>query len=329
MATLKQVAAAAGVHPVTAAVVLNRAAGNTRVSEATRQRVEQVAREMGYRVNEQARSLRTRETRTVGFVEGDIRNPFFASLATHLEQHLQRHAYRLLLSETDSETNGEAGSAVETLLRQNVDALLIWSEGDSAYTDLLADEQRPVIWLGQPTGGKFRITIPVDEVLTLAVDHLRGSGAKRIGFYTPSAEHDRSAIESRAAILRNILKKRRLPSPQVLVYPGASWDIEAASRHAATALAEARERQVDAMIAFNDVAALGWLMGSRESTTLPMVGFDGTDWIRAWRPAVPYVDLRIDELAAQAAELLMHALSKPRARAKQIITAPQLVASQS
>ena len=73
MKTLRQVAVAAGVHPATAASVLNAARGNTRVAEPTRRRILTAARKLGYVRNESARRLKAvshfdeRGLRRVGF----------------------------------------------------------------------------------------------------------------------------------------------------------------------------------------------------------------------------------------------------------------------
>ncbi|MGE5609454.1 MAG: LacI family DNA-binding transcriptional regulator [Bacillota bacterium] len=68
-----------------------------RISEATRARVLEAARRLGYRPNLVARSLRTRRSHTVALLVSDIANPWFGQLASLIEQSLHRHDYSLML----------------------------------------------------------------------------------------------------------------------------------------------------------------------------------------------------------------------------------------
>ena len=104
MATLKEVAAASGVHPAAVSCIVNGSKGNSRFSEATRVRVLRAAEKLGYKPNQLARQLKWRRTRTIGFIGGNIRNPFFALLTTCLERQLQAHGYDLLLRCCGSDT---------------------------------------------------------------------------------------------------------------------------------------------------------------------------------------------------------------------------------
>src|SRR5476649_1599420 len=98
MATLRVIAAAAGVHVATASAVLNPAGGNTRVSPDTRKRVLATAKRLFYVPNESARRLRTGRSKMVSFLGGDMRNPFFAELTTALEQELSRFDLQMMVS---------------------------------------------------------------------------------------------------------------------------------------------------------------------------------------------------------------------------------------
>src|ERR1700746_1973265 len=86
-ATLRDVAAAARVHPATASRALNP---ETRilVSEETARRVTDAAARLGYRPNPVARSLRTRRSHTVGVLIPDLNNPLFPPIVRGLEDRL-------------------------------------------------------------------------------------------------------------------------------------------------------------------------------------------------------------------------------------------------
>ncbi|MGL5817781.1 MAG: LacI family DNA-binding transcriptional regulator, partial [Phycicoccus sp.] len=82
-ASVKDVAAAAGVSLGTVSNVLNRP---DQVSEATRLRVQQAMDTLGFVRNESARQLRARRSRVLAYVVLDIANPFFSDVALGAEE---------------------------------------------------------------------------------------------------------------------------------------------------------------------------------------------------------------------------------------------------
>ena len=103
-ATLRDVAAAARVHPATASRALNP---ETRilVSEDTARRVADAAARLGYRPNPVARSLRTRRSHTVGVLIPDLNNPLFPPIVRGLEDKLAAAGYVALLGNTDADAS--------------------------------------------------------------------------------------------------------------------------------------------------------------------------------------------------------------------------------
>ena len=87
--TMRDVARTAGVHPGTVSRVLNP---RTRplVNPATADRVERVARDMGYSLNPIARGLKTRRTFSVGVLIPDLTNPLFPPIIRGIERGARR-----------------------------------------------------------------------------------------------------------------------------------------------------------------------------------------------------------------------------------------------
>src|ERR1044071_3321841 len=96
--TIREVAAACGVAISTAS---NALAGRECVTEETRQRIFQAAKDLGYRPSDVARSLRMRRSWTIGLLVGDITNPFFPELVRGAEDAAAAHNYHLVLCNTD------------------------------------------------------------------------------------------------------------------------------------------------------------------------------------------------------------------------------------
>lgn len=99
LATIKDVAGAAGVSVATVSRVLN---DNGYVHEETRTRVIAAMAKLNYYPNEVARSLYKRESRLIGLLLPDITNPFFPQLARGADE-LNREGYRLIFGNSDEE----------------------------------------------------------------------------------------------------------------------------------------------------------------------------------------------------------------------------------
>lgn len=120
MATIKDVAARAGVALGTASRVLS---GSSQTSADSRSRVLAAAAELGYIANGPARSLRRARTDVLGLLVSDIRNPFFSELAHAAEQEARRHGYTVLLANANEDAE-QADAYLRTFAGQRIDGLL-------------------------------------------------------------------------------------------------------------------------------------------------------------------------------------------------------------
>src|SRR5260370_39133078 len=116
MATIKDIAARSQVSTATVSHVIN---GTSNVTPARRERVLRAIRELKYHPNAVARSLRTKQTRTVGMIAPDITNPFYPAVVRGAEDVLRRADYTLIVGKSDSD-RGKEKAYYRTLLAQRV-----------------------------------------------------------------------------------------------------------------------------------------------------------------------------------------------------------------
>ena len=102
--SIKDVAQRAGCSIATVSRVL---AGKGYISEDARKKVEEAVKELGYRPNRVARSLRAQKSRVIGLVLSDIRNPFFSEISRAVETVAFRHGYTVLMCNTDEDPKRE------------------------------------------------------------------------------------------------------------------------------------------------------------------------------------------------------------------------------
>ncbi len=128
-------------------VVLNGSRSGTRVSQATRQQILDIARELNYRPNALARSLARRSTHIFGFYSGfdyfDARNPFVAELTAGLLEECARCKRDLLLHTLFR--GQDINSLYDEMLGGKIDGLVVWAPDDDPLVALLRDNQLPVV----------------------------------------------------------------------------------------------------------------------------------------------------------------------------------------
>ena len=119
--SIKDIAKAAGVSHSTVSRAL---ADSSLISDATKARVQALAREMGYVANAQARGLVTGRTMTIGVVVTTIADPFNAEVVQGIETTAHEHGYTVILVSSNMDPDREA-AAVEMLRAKRVDAIMV------------------------------------------------------------------------------------------------------------------------------------------------------------------------------------------------------------
>jgi LacI family transcriptional regulator len=119
--TVRDVAEAAGVTPMTVSRVLR---GTSGFSDATGERVLRAVEALGYTPNAVAQGLRTSQTRTVALLIGNVASPFYARMARGFEAAMRAEGYLTMICNTDQSRDEEARYLTE-LLKRRVDGLAV------------------------------------------------------------------------------------------------------------------------------------------------------------------------------------------------------------
>jgi LacI family transcriptional regulator len=195
MAKLRDVARRAEVDPSTASRVLRGDPGQ-QVRPETRQRIIDAARDLRYRPNALARSLRTRRTGTIGLVIPSLDNVGFADV-THGIQQAAAEAGRLVLvveaEALPADGSGQAEEVYERLVGEGwVDGLIVaYATLEDSHVGHLAEQGIPLVLVNRRTSG-ISGSVVVDDQLgsRLAVEHLASLGHRRIGYIGLDADTD-------------------------------------------------------------------------------------------------------------------------------------------
>ncbi|MEY8876881.1 MAG: LacI family DNA-binding transcriptional regulator [Leptothrix sp. (in: b-proteobacteria)] len=317
----------AGVSVATVSRALN---GSSEVSQATRQRISELARSMNYTVNAGAKSLRTKVKRTVALVvprdptvDQPISDPFFLALIGHLADALTSQGFDVLLSRVPTEgLGGLHDSGVATALIQ------LGQLRDHDALNALARRGVPLVVWGAQLPDQAYCCIGGDNFRggALAAEHLVAHGRQRIAFIG-----DRSLPEPQmrwqgfdAALRRHGLA----------LDPALHLDIAYGADLTRDALQELLDSGApfDAVFACSDVMAIAAQSqlrrhGLRVPEDVMVVGYDDIDWAAHADPPLTSVRQALAPAVGKMVEALLRLIGGERAASVQMPVA--LVVRQS
>jgi DNA-binding LacI/PurR family transcriptional regulator len=302
------VARLAGVSQKTVSRVYN---GEQYVSAEVRQRVLEAAEELGYRPNSAARALVSGKTRSIGVVALGTALYGPASLLLGIERAARDTGYTLRVVNTlEGDTGGVAG-AVNSLLEQGVDGIIV-SEPIDEETGPFGVEV-PVLVIGAPPEFAAPRIVTAggapDLAARSATEHLLDLG--HLTVHHLAGPQRWYAARDRLEGWRAALAARGLAEPPTV---GGDWS--AASGYAA-GQALAADGEVTAVFAANDDMAIGLIRamveaGRRVPEEVSVVGFDDIPVAAYVTPPLTTVRQAFDAVARQGLGRLVHAIERPQ-----------------
>ncbi|MBX3255814.1 MAG: LacI family DNA-binding transcriptional regulator [Chitinophagaceae bacterium] len=183
-ATIRDIADAVGIAPSSVSKALNDL---PTISENMKTLVRAKARELNYKHNSNAANLRRGRSRTIGVIVPKINVAFFADIIAGIEQACFENDHRLIICQSHESFEREM-QAVETLIQQNVDCVLISLSQETKTTDHLKEITNHNIQLVQfdrvdHTFGSHILVNDNREASFKAVQHLISQGYKKIAFF--------------------------------------------------------------------------------------------------------------------------------------------------
>jgi len=318
--TIRDVAKRLGISHTTVSRVLNGKRG-TFISRATRERVLEVAREMGYQPNPIARALASGRTQMVALWINETHTPFYAKVLHCIQQQAWQHHYEMIISAY----SGERG------LLLGISGLSGWPTDGILAVDLLRPIDVPLPAMPVPvvTIGVFYVEsvdyvgIDLTSATIEAVQHLLAPGCRRVA-YMGIDEVD-SRYEAYTATVEQAGRK-----PEYIVVPDGR---RSSARQALVEYVKARGHP-DAIFCHNDDAAIGAYRALRDldlkiPDDVALVGCDGiedTEYLDIPISTIVQPVERMCELRWQYLECRMSAPSMPL---QQTILKAQLVIRES
>jgi LacI family transcriptional regulator len=330
-ASVKDVAAAAGVSLGTVSNVLNRP---DRVSAATRARVQAAMTDLGFVRNESARQLRAGTSRTLAYVMLDASNPFFTDVAQGIESAADAAELSLVLCNSGNGASREEAH-LALLQQQRVQGVLVTPvEPESPLLEEVRRRGTPLVIVDRTRDDQSFCSVAVDDQLggRLAVEHLLDRGHTRVAFI--GGPLHLGQVRDRLEGARQAWTDAGMPDDDLVVLATEALDVRE-GRSAGQRLAGLpSSRRPTAAFCANDLLALGLLQqaigsGVRVPEQLAIVGYD--DIVFAAAAAVPLTSVRQprQELGRTAAELVLDEATNAAHQHRQVLFTPELVARAS
>lgn len=183
--TIKDVAKAAEVSVATVSRVINRIES---VDEVLRERVEQKVKELGFKPNHLARSLKSDVTNTIGVAVSNISNPFFINVSKQIENIIRKNGYMMLMVSTDSDLEKEVDN-IHMFEAKRVDGMII-SPDSNEIADSIKNVNCPIVAIDKKVLKNICDSVYVDKEKSMydIVRYLYERGHRNISMVTGPKE---------------------------------------------------------------------------------------------------------------------------------------------
>ncbi|MGW1910791.1 LacI family DNA-binding transcriptional regulator [Streptomyces sp. NPDC002076] len=323
MASIKDVAAEAGVSVATVSRVLN---AHPSVSADARTRVLAAVEALGYRPNAVARSLRTDQTRTLGLVISDVLNPYFTELARSVEEEARALGYSVIIGNADEQPELQ-DHHVRNLLERRIDGLLVSpTDGGSPLMLDAARAGTPMVFVDRWIPGVDVPVVRADgrRAIRDLVAHLYALGHRRLAIIAGPAATTTGS--ERVEAFREAMGEYGLPLPEAYTGQG---DFQAESGRRVTEGFLDLPEPPEVVFATDNLMALGALdavraRGLRVPDDLALAAFDDIPWFVHTDPPVTAIAQPTGELGRAAVRALVDRI-EGRAAASVALTARLVV----
>ena len=316
------------ISKTTVSFILNGRAREKRISEELVERVLKFVKEVGYKPNSLAKSLRTGKSHIIGLMVENIADPFFANIARYIEDRAYKNGYRIIYCSTDNDAD-KTRDLIAMFRDRHVDGYIIAPpvgvEEDIA--ELLKDDL-PVVLFDRYFPGidcSYVVTDNLDSTYT-ATEYLVEQGYKKIAFIT--LESHQTQMQARLDGYKKALQQNNLnPYIKEIVF---SQD----AKHMSDPIIDflKNNKDLDAIIfGTNGIGTCGLKVIRNMSIRIPddvaVISFDDHDVFELYSPSITAIAQPVEEIAANTINILLSKLdsSNPNTDQKKVTLQNDLI----
>lgn len=306
--TIKEVAKQANVAPSTVSRVLKN---SPMISQATKDKVNEIINELGYHPNEIARSLANQSSQTLGLVlpasaEDTFVNPFFTQFILGVTGYLEKKGFSLLLSSANNEAE-ELYQITRSVNSKRVDGIILLTIRDNDQNiEFLTEKDFPFVVVGTPFNRNELLWVDNDnsQAMYELTKHLIETGHRKIAFLGGSQKLQ--VTRNRLEGYLRALKEYGIPFSAELILE-VNFSEEDGYRATQALLRDIKG--IDAIMTTDDLIAYGSIravkdQGYRIPEDISITGFNNTVLAQYLNPSLTSIEINATELGNQAARIL-------------------------
>ena len=323
--SLKELAAHLGLSSATVSLVINRSPGAKSIPASTQERVRAAARELNYRPNLMARSLRQKRSFTIGVVVPEVSEGYAALVLSGIEDHLLQEGYFYFV--VSHRHRADLIEEYPALLQQRAVEGII-----AVDTVLTGSNVIPAVAISghSEVPGVTNIVLDHNLAAQLALQHLQKAGHTRIALI--KGQDFSSDTEIRWRALHSVAKQLGIAVHEKLTIQLAGDSPSPAVGYGVTRTLLDRGEPFSALLAFNDISAIGAIQALRESgrrvpEDVSVIGFDDIQSAAYQNPGLTTVRQPLRQMGVIAAETLLSSINSPRQTEypAEIVVKPELI----
>ncbi len=309
--SIKDIARIAGVSHGTVSRALH---DSSLISVQTKERIQKIAVEIGYRPSAAARSLKTNRSQALGVIVSHIADPFFSEILQGIDDVAQSNGYSLFMAAAQHDPERER-LIIQTMREHRVDGVILCSPNlTSAQSADLQSYNIPIVAINNQGEDDFRYSISHDDVdgSHQACEHLVRLGHRRIAYLGDAS----SGRTSRDRLLgySHVMEGYGYPILTGYVYEvtgsSAPQGFEAGDYFSSLPV------RPTAIICYNDMLAAGLLKAFDQSSIgvpgdISVTGFDNILYSDYTHPPLTTIDQPKRYLGAEAARMMLKQLHSP------------------
>jgi len=306
--SLKDIATTVGVSTALVSYVMNGQEKEKRVGAEVVERIRKTAKELNYKPNQIARSLRKGSTKTIGLIVADIANPFFANLARVIEDEASKFGYTVIFGSSDEGVK-KSSMLIETLIDRQVDGfIIIPAENTEEQINMLYVNKIPLILVDRffPNIETNYVVLDNFEASFDAAKRLIIKGHTNIGMiaYPSTLIHMQERIRGYedAMKLSNLSENIRIAQVR---YGSVQADVDKFLHQFLNGI-----KKVDALFLATNAITIAALYGLMKYNVkvpddLALIGFDGNEAFDFFYSPLTYVGQPLIEMGQEAVRLLI------------------------
>jgi LacI family transcriptional regulator len=311
-----------GISKTTVSFILNNRAKEKRISEELVERVLKFIKEVGYKPNALAKSLRTGKSNIIGLMVENIADPFFANIARYIEDRAYKNGYRIIYCSTDNNTE-KTKDMIAMFRERHVDGYIISPPlgVESDITELMNDGF-PVVLFDRYLSGVDTSYVVTDNLFGTynATMNLIDQGHKNIAFITFKSQQ--TQMQARLDGYKKALKENHLKPhiKEVVFNPDTRYIIKPI-----TEFLEENHNLDAILFGTNRIGTCGLKvinnLGIKVPDEMAVISFDDSEVFELYSPSITAIAQPIEEIANNVMDILLCNLNAPAAnRTNQQVT---------